>query len=96
LLLDNVFEHLDQPETCLKEAYRVLKQRGRLMIVVPNLKGWHLDPTHIIYWDEANLPPYLKQHNFHIVTQKHHPLPKFIGDTLWAYNLFFVVAEKSA
>ncbi|MEM2972502.1 MAG: class I SAM-dependent methyltransferase, partial [Candidatus Bathyarchaeia archaeon] len=58
ILAKHVFEHLERPETAFRECNRVLKERGMLIFVTPNLKcisrhlkksDWHgfRDPTHI-------------------------------------------------
>ncbi|MBF0237537.1 MAG: methyltransferase domain-containing protein [SAR324 cluster bacterium] len=94
VLLDNVFEHIDQPEACLKETKRVMKQGGNLLIVVPNKKGWGMDPTHVTYWDEHNLPEIIEKAGFQVLQQRHFPLSsKKLGNWIWPYNTFYVLAK---
>lgn len=39
-LFDNVFEHLERPETAFRETHRVLATGGRLVFVCPNRLGY--------------------------------------------------------
>jgi len=48
-LLDNVLEHLDQPETVLKEIVRVLSHNATLIIGVPGKKGYDTDPDSALH-----------------------------------------------
>lgn len=43
----DLVEHLGKPEDFLKEAYRVLKNHGILVITTPSKKGKSIDFTHI-------------------------------------------------
>jgi SAM-dependent methyltransferase len=63
-LLDNVLEHLDDPAPLLREIYRVLKPKGRLIVGVPGLKGFASDPDHKIYYDDVSLVNTLSQSRF--------------------------------
>ena len=50
-ILDNVLEHLDQNEIALffGNIRNVLTPKGRLIVIVPCLKGQSKDPTHKTY-----------------------------------------------
>lgn len=54
-LMDNVLEHLSDPTPLLLEVHRVLRPAGRLLVGVPGKKGFHADPDHKRYYDEASL-----------------------------------------
>lgn len=69
VLMDNVLEHLAEPVPLLTEVRRVLLAKGRLLIGVPGLKGWHSDPDHKILYDESDLVALVKPLGFcHIET----------------------------
>ncbi len=55
VLLDNVLEHITDPNTILGEVHRVLRPSGRLVVGVPGRKGWDSDPDHKVFYDEATL-----------------------------------------
>lgn len=55
VLLDNVLEHISQPAALLREAKRVLKPGGHLLIGVPGEKGYSTDPDHKVFYDEQSL-----------------------------------------
>src|SRR5436853_224407 len=66
ITLWHVFEHLPDPIALLREARRLLKVGGRLLIEVPNLGGWHgrlggaawhhLDvPRHLLHFSRKTL-----------------------------------------
>jgi len=40
IYMGHVIEHLHAPRTLLSECYRILKPRGRLVVVTPNSHGW--------------------------------------------------------
>lgn len=45
----NTFEYMDNPEAFLREAYRLLKNQGRLFISIPNTKSIFYHLQHKIY-----------------------------------------------
>lgn len=55
VLMDNVLEHIADPERLLSEVHRVLRPQGRLLVGVPGVRGWASDLDHKIYYDEDSL-----------------------------------------
>jgi SAM-dependent methyltransferase len=51
VVLDNVLEHVASPVPLLEDCLRVLKPGGRIIILVPGLKGYRKDPDHKIFYD---------------------------------------------
>ncbi|MBI2498719.1 methyltransferase domain-containing protein [Candidatus Woesearchaeota archaeon] len=45
VLIESVLEHVDEPERVIKEAYRVLKSRGRIYISIPFVFVFHGSPN---------------------------------------------------
>ncbi len=69
LLLD-VLEHLEQPERCLGEIYRVLKPGGLLIVQVPFLYPVHDKPQDYRRWTVFGLSRLLREHDFEIAEQE--------------------------
>lgn len=49
-VLDNVLEHIEEPEATLDECYRITKKNGGLILVVPGLRGFRSDSDHKIFY----------------------------------------------
>lgn len=63
-ILDNVLEHLDEPDIILRETYRVLHKSGVLVIGVPGRKGYLSDPDHSHFYTEKSLISTLYKYGF--------------------------------
>jgi SAM-dependent methyltransferase len=73
-LLDNVLEHIAQPDALLRELRRVLRPQGLLLIGVPGVLGWDSDPDHKVRYDEGSLVKALRTHDLAPVEIFHAPL----------------------
>jgi ubiquinone/menaquinone biosynthesis C-methylase UbiE len=60
IIADNVFEHLEDDDSALKECLRCLKKKGRIIIIVPKEKG--TDPTHINHKPRKEWIRFFKRH----------------------------------
>lgn len=49
-VLDNVLEHIEEPSGTLDECYRITKENGGLIIVVPGLRGFQSDSDHKVFY----------------------------------------------
>ena len=65
-LLIDVLEHLPQPERCLNEIHRTLKQGGSLTIQVPFLYPIHDAPLDFHRWTRHGLELSARRHGFRI------------------------------
>ncbi len=54
-ILDSVLEHVVDPQQTLDECYRITSRRGGLVVAVPGIMGFSLDPDHKVYYDEDKL-----------------------------------------
>lgn len=77
IYLNNVFEHIPDLHIFLEKAKIVLKNKGELILVVPNTKSltfklfkkhWYAleIPRHLYNFDEYNLNALLKSHHFSV------------------------------
>lgn len=75
-------EHINDPLDYLKEAHRVLKKDGKILIEVPNIESWqaiitkkdwfHLDvPRHIFHFSPQSLEILFKKAGFTDIRTKH-------------------------
>jgi len=55
IILDNVLEHILDPDLILQEIKRVLVNDGKVIIGVPGVKGYSRDHDHKVFYDESNL-----------------------------------------
>lgn len=52
VILDNVLEHIENPDLILSETYRVLSNDGVLVVGVPGIKGFKADSDHKVFYDK--------------------------------------------
>lgn len=64
VVLDNVLEHLAEPQPLLAEIRRVLVPGGRLLIGVPGPRGYACDADHKVFYDAADLERVLGEAGF--------------------------------
>lgn len=83
IVLQNVLEHVRDPERLLAGLRNILSNSGALLVQVPNdfsalqalamEKGhiehetWFAPPQHLTYWNTENIGPYMADHGFDIV-----------------------------
>jgi SAM-dependent methyltransferase len=76
VLLDNVLEHIEDPDVLLGEIHRVLTDGGQLIIGVPGVKGLKSDPDHKVNYDEISLNALAKKNHYTIKKFFYMPLFK--------------------
>lgn len=92
----SVLEHFYYPERYMKEAYRVLKPKGKILTLVPdweaNYKTYFDDYTHRTPFTKTSLEDILKIHNFQdIFVYKFRQLP-----ILWKYPKLNIISALIA
>ena len=81
VFLSNLLEHLsiEEAESTLNEIYRVLKPKGKVILIQPNFKYSHKtyfdDYTHKTIYTDISLADLLKKHKFNIIKQDGKFLP---------------------
>jgi len=55
VVMDNVLEHIEDPEPILNEVKRVLIDGGCFVIGVPGRKGYASDPDHKVFYSKEKL-----------------------------------------
>ncbi|MDC0586490.1 class I SAM-dependent methyltransferase [Gammaproteobacteria bacterium] len=96
IFLDNVLEHIEEPDNILNEIYRLLKPEGIFIIGVPGLQGFRSQADHRVYYDEESLPKKLLEYNFFM--KKHFFTPfksEYLNENLNAYCLYAVFEKKA-
>ena len=74
VLMDNVLEHIPQPQRLLSEVHRVLRPDRRLLVGVPGVRGWASDPDHKVFYDEDKLSACMAAAAFKTVESFYTPL----------------------
>lgn len=89
VILDNVLEHLTNPQPTLSEIYRVLKQNGRLVVAVPGKKGYQADSDHKIFYDEEKLIQEVEKYQFKYKIAYHLPIKSdYLSQILKRYVIY--------
>ncbi|KGF96916.1 Methyltransferase type 11 [Prochlorococcus marinus str. MIT 9302] len=89
--LDQVLEHIIEPDILLKEINRCLNIGGRLIIGVPCESGYKRDPDHKMFYNLEKIKKVLSKYNFSILVTFYTPLPlKFFGKILPQQSLYVI------
>jgi SAM-dependent methyltransferase len=95
VLLDNVLEHISEPESLLIEIKRILKKGGLLIIGVPGILGYQKDLDHKIFYDEDKLNNLISSLNFSTVYFFGIPfLSSYLSKVLPQYCLYGVFINE--
>jgi SAM-dependent methyltransferase len=94
VMLDNVLEHIVQPETMLAEIRRVLKPGGIFIVGVPGRKGYESDPDHKRFYAATDLETVVNAAGFRYRRLLRMPLPlPFLDRILAQYCLYGIFAK---
>ena len=89
ILLDNVLEHIDEPDAILDEIFRLMKSGGRFIVGVPGLQGFRCQADHRVYYDETDLTKKLEKHGFKKMKHFYTPFKsEYLNENLNAYCLY--------
>lgn len=72
ILLDNVLEHLPNPQKVMEELWRISKNNASIKIIVPYYNTYYAwgDPTHVTFFNEVTIQQVLGTVNYCINKQK--------------------------
>ena len=105
--LNQVLEHVNNPNKTLKEIYRILRKNGLFIVGVPNYrslakkifgKNWYqFDvPRHLFNFSDKLLIRLLKKNNFKIILNRHNSRPsQFVVSLEYLLNRRFSRFTKS-
>lgn len=93
VILDNVLEHIATPEVLIREIKRVLVSDGRLIVLVPGIKGYGKDDDHKKYYDFTELGRFARDNGFEVAAKKSMPLPGL--SKIFSGFCYFVVMRNA-
>ena len=95
VILDNVIEHIENPNNLLKEIERVSTNYSHLLIGVPGIKGFAIDSDHKKFYNLKNLNKLIFKYDYKKIKVMHFPifLP-FISYWFSKYSLFVVYKKN--
>jgi SAM-dependent methyltransferase len=95
-ILDNVLEHIAEPEDLLREVHRVVARGGVLIVGVPGERGFAADPDHKVYYDEVRLRATVERAGFRTVRALHVPFrARWLSRVLASYCVYGIF-ERAA
>lgn len=72
IILAEVLEHIYQPKTIIKEAFRILKPGGHLLITIPFMYPMHADPEDYNRFTETWFLKALEETGFEVLKIEYH------------------------
>lgn len=96
VIIDNVLEHIKNPNSLLIEIYRVLKTKGILIVGVPGPKGYAYDDDHKTYYSKNQIVATLN--NYGYIDEKVFGMPldiDLLGDKMRQYCVYGKFVKKT-
>ena len=92
--LQEVLEHLEEPDNALVEISRVLKPLGTFIIIVPMHHGYTTDNTHRIFYRPKQLAELAKKFHYDVKSISIFPIPwEFLGELFYFFE-YRMIAQK--
>ena len=94
IICDQVLEHIENPSLLLSEMHRCLNLNGKLIIGVPQKKGFLRDSDHKIFYDIEKIYKLLEKNNFRYKFHFYLPLPfKIFGNFISQQSLYIISSK---
>lgn len=94
-VMDNVLEHISEPDQILAEVRRVLEPGATFVVGVPGRCGFASEADHKIFYDEENLVRTLNGFGFSRTDLFHMPLrSSWLDERLRQYCIYGVFAAR--
>lgn len=95
VILDNVLEHIQDPNKLLLDIRKVLKINCKLIIGVPGIKGYASDADHKIFYDRKKLINLLEKYSFELEDDFYAPINSiYFNDKLRQFCLYAIFKKK--
>jgi len=95
VVLDNVLEHIKNPNNILLEIYRVLKKNGVFIVGVPGSLGYVSDSDHKVFYTKENLIKIIKKYGYKVKKSRYMPINhKFFDKRLKQHCVYLVFIKK--
>jgi ubiquinone/menaquinone biosynthesis C-methylase UbiE len=95
IVLDNVLEHIENPELLLHEVRRVLIDNGTILVGVPGIKGFSSDPDHKVFYSESKLIDVLAVNGFTLDLMFNMPFKWKYLDTRASQYCVYAIFKKT-
>jgi len=72
ILLDNVLEHLSNPQRVMRELWRISKNNATIKVIVPYYNTYYAwsDPTHVNFFNEITIEQVMGDVKYNVDKQK--------------------------
>ena len=97
-VISHVLEHLEKPAEVMKSIFSfcIRSDIGRVIIIVPGVKGFRQDKTHKTFLDIGSMEELglTGVEGFEVSEKKYFPINAFWAGNFFTYNELFVVYDK--
>ena len=93
VVMDNVIEHISDPEEILNEVKRVLKNNGIFIIGVPGIKGFKEDDDHKKFYNINSIKKILD--DFFVINRYFYtPMNSNLFDRIFRQHCLYLICNK--